>query len=100
MHKYPSQGWRASKLLTAIFRTSEALQLHSVTEQLGSWAQVLGHFGEAMKCAYKMRPTEAHRQTFNEHARLYVLKKALLKPGKLCWCVDSLLTQWLLALAS
>ena len=85
LHKFPSRSWRASKLLTAIYRTAEKLGLHAVTESLSDWAEVLGHYGEALTYAYKMKPTDADRSAFTEHARLYVLKKARLKPGKLCW---------------
>jgi hypothetical protein len=83
--KYPAQSWRASKLLTAIFMTADKLGLHSVTRELNGWCEVLGHYAEALTRAYIMRPTEADRSAFTEHARLYVLKKALLRPGRLCW---------------
>ena len=83
--KYPAQSWRASKLLTAIFLTADKLGLHSVTRELNGWCEVLGHYAEALTRAYIMRPTEADRSAFTEHARLYVLKKALLRPGRLCW---------------
>jgi hypothetical protein len=45
------------------------------------WCAVLGHYAVAMTAAYKMRPQAVDRATFKEHARLYVLKKALLRPG-------------------
>jgi hypothetical protein len=80
-----AQNRRASKLLTAIFMTADKLGLHSVTRELNGWCEVLGHYAEALTRAYIMRPTEADRSAFTEHARLYVLKKALLRPGRLCW---------------
>jgi hypothetical protein len=83
--KFPAQAWKASKFLKAVFLTAEKLNLHSVTQELNSWCAVLGHYSEALTRAYIMRPTQEDRSTFTEHARLYVLKKALLRPGRLCW---------------
>jgi len=85
LHLYPAKSWGASKLLTAIYETAKALELHQVCEQMQKWCAVLGHYAVAMTAAYKMRPQAVDRATFKEHARLYVLKKALLRPGKLCW---------------
>jgi hypothetical protein len=69
----------------AVFLTAEKLNLHSVTQELDSWCRVLGHYSEALTRSYIMRPTKEDRSTFTEHARLYILKKALLRPGRLCW---------------
>ena len=78
---FPSKSWGASKLLSAIYRTASKLELHAVCEAVHKWAPVLGHYAKAMTAAYKMRPSDEDRSTFTEHARLYVLKKAMLKPG-------------------
>ena len=85
LSNFSAQGWKASKLLSAIMQTAGRLGMHTLADELKEWAVCLGHYGQALQAGYEMRPTVQQRSTFKMHAQSYVMRKALLRPGRLCW---------------
>ena len=78
----PHDGER-SVLIDAIRTTREKLGLN--TGNMAGWEASLTHWGLAMRAGYKLKATDADRQTFRENVRWYVLKKVMLHDESLCW---------------
>ena len=62
-----------------------APELNDDTTHMSEWRNVLKHWGCAMGAAYQQNATEAHKQTFREHVKFYVMSKACISADGLCW---------------
>jgi hypothetical protein len=74
---------RTSVLMDAVRATRQRLGIGAGNTE--AWATCLQHWGVAMCAGYKLRPTEADRAAFHNHARWYVLTKVCMHDEALVW---------------
>ena len=74
-----------SLLLKAIRDMYAALGARDDATHVPDWRVVLHHWATAVRAGYTMRATQADRDTFREHAWLYVKTKSSIRAGITVW---------------